>query len=127
MKKHHIVILIIALMLTALVFVNDYFHDPTAEPYPVREIIKDIVFAGSFYTALFYAMIFGFYSWYKDSRLEQFIKKYKILLGSFAILFTIIGVAIENNIGIAIFVFGAIVAMIIASTERRPGSRDSDD
>jgi hypothetical protein len=69
MKKHHIVILTVSILITAGLFIHDTLYDNLGgAPYTLGDMVKDIIFAGSFYTALFYVLISAFYSWYKSER-----------------------------------------------------------
>ena len=45
-------------------------------------------------------------------------KTLKFVLGAIAIILMIIGVALENNIGIGLFVLGVIILIVIGAKER---------
>lgn len=61
MGRPYKIILLFSVCLMLLLFVHDAIYDDPGKPYPIQEIITDLLFAGTMYTALFFGAIAGVY------------------------------------------------------------------
>jgi hypothetical protein len=62
MKAHKIVILVIAVLLTAGVWYHEYLYDYPKPPMTVWDHLFEIVFVGTGYATVFYFVMSGIYT-----------------------------------------------------------------
>lgn len=73
MKKNIKILLKLALLCTLAMFVHEWIYDSPGENYPLKSIILDILFAGTFYTLLNFGVLYLIYR--LGEAIENFARK----------------------------------------------------